>query len=82
MCHIFSSYYYETANFFMNPLLQLYQSAMTVSGTRWHLLSSDVFLINAVFCGYNIAGMNGSKLSFTESLVEFTDQRCRLQIRW
>ena len=22
---------------------------MTVSGTRWHLLSSDVFLINAVF---------------------------------
>ena len=29
------SYYYETANFFMNPLLYLYQSAMTVSGTRY-----------------------------------------------
>ena len=56
----------------MNPLLYLYQSAKTVSGTqreRWHLLSSDVFLINAVFCRDNIAGINGSKLSFTESLV-------------
>ena len=78
MRHIFFSYYYETANFFMNPLLYLYQSAMTVSGTRWHLLSSDVFLINAVFCGHNIAGINGSKLSSTESLVAFTDQRCHL----
>ena len=66
----------------MNPLLYLYQSAMTVSGTRWHLLSSDVFLINAVFCGHNIAGINGSKMSFTESLVAVTDQRCRLQICW
>ena len=68
MSHFFS-YYYETANFFMNPLLYLYQSAMTVSGTRWQLLSSDVFLIKAVFCGHNIAGINGSHLSFTESLV-------------
>ena len=50
----------------MNPLLYLYQSAMTVSGTRWHLLSSDVFLINAVFCRHNIVGINGPKLSFTE----------------
>jgi len=55
---------------------------MTVSGTRWHLLSSDVSLINAVFCGHNIADIHSSKLSFTESLVAFTDQRCRLQIRW
>ena len=59
MSHFFT-YYYEKANFFMNPLLYLYQSAMTVSGTRWHLLSRDVFLINAVFCGHNIAGINGS----------------------
>ena len=44
----------------MYPLLYLYQSALTVSGTQWHLLSSDVFLINAVFCGHNIAGINGS----------------------
>ena len=73
---------YETANFFMNPLLYLYQSAITVSGTRWHLLSSDVFLINAVFCGHNIAGKNGSKSSFTESLMAFTDQWCLLQIHW
>ena len=51
----------------MNPLLYLYQYAMTVSSMRWHLLSSDVFLINAVFCRHNIAGINGSKLSFTES---------------
>ena len=43
----------------MNQLLNLYQSAMTVSGTRWHLQSSDVFLINAVFCGHDIAGING-----------------------
>ena len=34
MSHFFS-YYYETANFFMTPLLYLYQSAMTVSGT-WY----------------------------------------------
>jgi hypothetical protein len=47
-----------------------------------YLLSSDVFLMNAVFCGHNIVGINGSKVSFTESLVAFTDQRCRLQIRW
>ena len=65
----------------MNRLLYLYQSIMTVSGTQWHLLSSDVFLINAIFCVHNIASINGPKLSFTESLVEFTDQRCRLQIR-
>ena len=78
MSHFFS-YYYETANFFMNPLLYLYHPLwqFLVRGT---LLSSDVFLINAVFCGHNIAGINGSKLSFTESLVAFTDQRCRLQI--
>ena len=70
MSHFFY-YNYEISNFFMNPLLYLYQSAMTVSGTRprWHLLISDVFLINAVFCGHNIAGINGSKLSFTESMV-------------
>ena len=60
----------------------VYQSAMTVSGTRWHLLSSDVVLINAVFCEHNIAGINESKLSFTESLVVCTDQRWRLLIRW
>ena len=72
----------------MNPLLYLYKSAMTVSDTRWHLLSSDVFFINAVFCGHNIAGINRSKLSFTESLVSFTNPlvsstnpRCSLLIR-
>ena len=63
MSHFFS-YYYKTANFFMNPLLYLYQSAMTVSGTRWHFLSSNVFLINFVLCGHNIAGINGSKNFF------------------
>ena len=34
MSHFFS-YYYETANFFTNPLLYLYQSAMKVSDTRY-----------------------------------------------
>ena len=33
------------------------------------------------FSLHNIAGINGSKLSFTESLVAFTDPRCNLQIR-
>ena len=53
----------------------LYESAVVSLPIRYdsfwyavHLLSSDVFLINAVFCGYNIAGINRSKLSFTESL--------------
>ena len=32
----------------------LYQSAMTVSGTRWHLLSSDDFLKHAVFCCHKL----------------------------
>ena len=39
--------YYETAYSFINPLVVLNQPALTVSDTRWHLLSSDVFLINA-----------------------------------
>ena len=59
----------------MNPLF-LYQSTMTVSGTRWHLLSSGVLLINdrliMVFCRHNFAGTNGPEGSFTESLVAFT----------
>ena len=66
----------------------LYESAVVSLSIRYdsfwyavHLLSSDVFLINAVFCGHNIAGINGSKVSFTESLVLFTDQQCHLQIR-
>ena len=93
-CYIFYSYYYETANFFMNPLLYLYQSAMTVSGMWWHLLSSDVFLINAVmrteYCGhkwikivfYWIAGGNyWSAVSLTNPLVTITGPKCSLQIR-
>ena len=59
--------YYETAYSFINPLVVLYQPSMTVSDTRLHLLSSDVFLINAVFCRHNIA-------------VTITDQRCRFSI--
>ena len=46
---LYVTYFYETANFFMNLLLYLYQSAMTVSGTQWHLLSSDVILIYDFF---------------------------------
>ena len=46
---------------------------MTVSGAAMS------FLINAVSvsdkCGHNIAGINGPKLSFTESLEAFTEQR-------
>ena len=47
----------------MNPLLHLYQSAMTVSVAQWHLLSAAMFfLINAVFCGHNIAGIKVFKI--------------------
>ena len=60
----FSSYYYETANFFMNPLLYLYQSAMTVSGTRWHLLSSDVFLDKCGFLRTQYCGHKQIKIVF------------------
>ena len=67
--------YYEAADSFMNPLFVLYQPAMTVSDTRWHLLNCDVFLIDAVFCGHK-----RTKMSFTELLVAFTDQRWPLTI--
>ena len=44
-------------------------------------MSSDVIL-NAVCCKHNIAGIKGPKVSYTESLVAFTDPRWRLLIRW
>ena len=67
---------------------------MTVSGTRWHLLSSDVFLINELFiaqyCGHKriktafywiAGGVYWSAVSFTNPLVTITGPRCRLLIR-
>ena len=67
---------------------------MTVSGTWWHLLSSNVFLVNAVFIAqycahkwikivfYWIAGgVYWSAVSFTNPPVTITGPQCRLQIR-
>ena len=69
---------FDASDFFlsiMNPLVVLYQPAMIVSDTWWHLLSSECFSITAVFCWHNITGINGPKWSFTESLVAFTIPR-------
>ena len=82
MCHILYGYI-ETTNSFIKPRVVLYWPAMTVSDTRWHLMSSYVFLINAVFCWHNIAGINGPKVSFTDrAAVVITDLRSRSLIRW
>ena len=56
----------------------LYESARTVSGTRWYLLSSDVFLINAVFIA-QYCGHKRIKIVYYWIAGGFY---CRLQIRW
>ena len=70
---MFRIFFLAIMKFFNETAVVLYQSAMTVSGAAMS------FLINAVSvsdkCGHNIAGINGPKLSFTESLVAFTEQR-------
>ena len=67
---------------------------MTVSGMRWHLLSSDVFLINAVFiaqyCGHKrikivfywiAGGVYKSAGDNYWSAMSSTNPQCSLQIR-
>ena len=74
MSHIFFLLLWNS-NFFYESAVVSLPICMTVSGTRWHLLSSNVFLINAVFCRNNIAGIKGSKL------LAITGPRCHLLIR-
>ena len=80
ICHIFfltimkqQIFLWICCCIFTKPLWQFQVRA----GNYWAEI-----LIDVVFYGYNSAGINGLKLCFTELLVAFTDQQCRLQIRW
>ena len=55
----FSSYYYETANFFMNR--SSFASLPICYDSFWYAVAFNElsFLINEFFCGQNIAGING-----------------------
>ena len=70
-------YYILVSNIFSYKVGQLYLGERAKRKFGLEPFFGSVLTISISFSGSVI---NGSKVSFTESLVAFTDQRCRLQI--